>query len=355
MTINSSLHSNGGIRQDLLAIGLAIANTTSYITKRIERVETSTLVIKKEMNHILNETHAVDERLDGFMFNYTLAATEMSGTMTKFKADMKKNQNRTSYLELGLAGLMNFSLEIDGTLKVVQDNVTGCVQGLNDMGLTNVDLTQKVIKLYELNAYLSKRIVENSNHLKGNASKLTMANNLLETELKELTNNYNSLQVSQSNQMKTVNEIETQIQKLSEGIFVSKTEIDSLKLDVSSVKAESSGLNVFVSSMQNHISSLTSNMTVVIKNVSFTMDEIVDTRNYIDKMGESISSLNLNVSQAMSTLTSNEIELDVIHANMTTIKTNLVGLGEYINNVNGDLSQLLFSFDGFSKQVGVLK
>ena len=36
---------------------------------------------------------------------------------------------------------------------------------------------------------------------------------------------------------------------------------------------------------------------------------------------------------------------------MTNIKTNLVGLGDYINNVNSDLSQLLFSFDTYSKQV----
>ena len=38
---------------------------------------------------------------------------------------------------------------------------------------------------------------------------------------------------------------------------------------------------------------------------------------------------------------------------MTNIKTNLVGLGDYINNVNSDLSQLLFSFDTYSKQVKI--
>ena len=42
----------------------------------------------------------------------------------------------------------------------------------------------------------------------------------------------------------------SQVQKLSEGSSLSKSEIDSLKFDVASVKAESSGLNVFVSSMQ---------------------------------------------------------------------------------------------------------
>ena len=122
-------------------------------------------------------------------------------------------QNRTSYLELGLAGLMNFSLELDGTLKVVQDNVTGCVQGINEMGFTNSDLTQKIVKLYELNAYLSKRIVENSNHLKGNASKLSMSNNFLETELRQVTSNYNRLESYLTNQLKSFGEFENQVIK----------------------------------------------------------------------------------------------------------------------------------------------
>ena len=105
---------------------------------------------------------------------------------------------------------MNFSLELDGTLKVVQDNVTGCVQGINDMGFTNSDLTQKIVKLYELNAYLSKRIVENSNHLKGNASKLTVSDSLLETELRQVTSNYHRLESYLTNQLKSFGDIESQ-------------------------------------------------------------------------------------------------------------------------------------------------
>ena len=34
----------------------------------------------------------MEERLDTFMFNYTVASTEMLGAMTKFKNDMKRNQ-----------------------------------------------------------------------------------------------------------------------------------------------------------------------------------------------------------------------------------------------------------------------
>ena len=254
VTLNASVHSSGGIRHDLITIGQAIANTTSYITKRIDRVETSTIVIRNEMGHLINETQAVEERLDSFMMNYTLAANDMSGTMTRLKVDMKRSHNRTAYLELGLAGLMNFSLEIDGTLKVVQDNVSSCFQGVNDMNVNSLDLAKKVIKLYELNAYLSKRIVENANNLKGNASKLTMNNDLLEAELKELTSNFNGVKITVSSQMKSVTDIETQVQKLNEGHLVTKNNLAAIKLDLSAINAESSGLSVFVSSMQSHIS-----------------------------------------------------------------------------------------------------
>jgi hypothetical protein len=48
--------------------------------------------------------------------------------LSKVKTDLKRGHNRTSFIEQGLAGLMNFSLEIDGTLKIVQDNVTNCFQ-----------------------------------------------------------------------------------------------------------------------------------------------------------------------------------------------------------------------------------
>ena len=254
VTLNSSLHSSTGIRHDLITIGQAIANTTSFITKRIDRVETSTVVMRNEMGHLINETQAVEERLDSFMMNYTLAANDMSGTMSKFKFDVKRSHNRTAYLELGLAGLMNFSLEIDGTLKGVQDNVTTFVQGVNDMNVHSLDLAKKVIKLYELNAYLSKRIVENANNLKGNSSKLTLAQTLLEDELKEVSSNYEGLKIAVSNQMKTATDIDTQVQKLSEGHSAMKTHLSAVKLDLSAIKAESSGLSVFVSSMQSHIS-----------------------------------------------------------------------------------------------------
>ena len=306
-------------------------------------------MLKNEMGMILNETNSVEEKLTLFMANYSLAANEMTGTMSKMKGDMRRNQNRTSLIEIGLAGLMNFSLELDGTLKVVQDNVTNCVHGLNDMNVSYQDVSQKVLKLYELNAYLSKKIVETAAHLKGNSSKLTMTANMIETELNDLTSNYNGLQIALAGQMKSIGEVESQIQFLNDGNSVSRTEIESLKFEVAGLKAESSGMGVFVGSMQSHISSLTSNMTVIIKNMTHVMGDVDDTKSDVDKIVTSLTLLASNVSHVTNAILDSETKIDIVSSNLTTIKINLVGLGDYINSVNGDVGQLLFSFSEYTK------
>ena len=46
ITLNSTLYSSNGIRHDLLSIGQAIANTTSYITKRIDKVKKNKIYLQ---------------------------------------------------------------------------------------------------------------------------------------------------------------------------------------------------------------------------------------------------------------------------------------------------------------------
>ncbi len=67
-----------------------------------------------------------------------------------------------------------------------------------------------------------------------------------------------------------------------------------------------------------------------------------------------MSLLHSNLSQAMTTMADTEEKLDVMESNVTTIKTNLVGLGAYINSVNGDVNQLMVSLDSFANKVSLL-
>jgi hypothetical protein len=92
-------------------------------------------------------------------------------------------------------------------------------------------------------------------------------------------------------------------------------------------------------------------MTVVSKNVSHVMDDLEATRHDADRLAATLIALGTNVSYVSLAAQSTEAKLEVMASNMTTIKVNLVGLGDYINNVNGDLGQMLYSFDGYSKQV----
>ena len=351
VSLNVSLNSVGEIRQDLISVGMAVANTTSFLTNRIEEVATNCGELKEQVYQVWNKTHFTDDKLHRFMNSYNHSSGNMISTLTKFKDELGKSHNRTTYLEFGLAGIMNFSLEIDSTLRLVQDNVTGCILAINDLNLNATYLSAKVDKLNKIQKHQGHLILENANHIEGNVSQLSLAANILETELSRVVSSYSSLKLALSNQIQSVGILELSMQKMTKETLTLKAELDSMKFELTSVKSETTGVNVFVASMQNHITDLTSNVSTVAQNVSDVMSDIGDMKDHLMSVDANVDSLSLNVSQAMNMIGSNDAQFESVKSNMSTIKTNLVGLGNYINNINGDLSQLLVSFDGYAKKM----
>lgn len=78
-------------------------------------------------------------------------------------------------------------------------------------------------------------------------------------------------------------------------------------------------------------------------------------RAYIDQIGGSMTLFHTNLSQTMTMMSETEQKLEVMENNVTTIKTNLVGLGAYINSVNGDVNQLMVSLDSFANKACWIK
>jgi len=351
VSLNASLNSVGEIRQDLMSVGKAVANTTSFLTNRIEEVSTNCGELKEEIYQMWNKTHFTDDKLHRFMNSYNHSSGNMISTMTKFKDELGKTHNRTTYLEFGLAGIMNFSLEIDSTLRLVQDNITGCILAINELNLNGTHMSAKLEKLSKIQKHQNHLIMENSNHIEGNVSQLSLAANILETELSRLVSSYGGLKLALSNQIQSVGVMELNIQKMTKQTLTLKSEIDSMKFELTSVKSETTGVNVFLASMQNHITDLTSNVSAVTQNVSIAMSDIDDMKDHLMSVDANIDSLHVNVSQAIDNIGSNGVQFESVKSNMSTIKTNLVGLGNYINNINGDLSQLLVSFDGYAKKM----
>lgn len=82
--------------------------------------------------------------------------------------------------------------------------------------MNGTDLAKKVVKLYELNAFLTQRVVETANHLKGNSSKLSVSQAVLEGEFSQLSNTYNSLQLNMNEQSKVMTDMEASVQKINQ-------------------------------------------------------------------------------------------------------------------------------------------
>jgi len=80
----------------------------------------------------------------------------------------------------------------------------------------DTDLAKKVVKLYELNTFLTQRVVETANHLKGNCSKLAVSQTLLEGEFSQLSSTYNNLQVNITEQTKYMKAMENGLQTVNQ-------------------------------------------------------------------------------------------------------------------------------------------
>ena len=352
VSLNQSLNSIGEVRQDLVSVGLAMANTTSFLTKRIDEVSTFSGLIKEDVNQMSNQTHFIDEKLQRFIYSYNHTSGNMLSSVTKLRDELGKTHNRTAYLEFGLSGIMNYSLEMEGSLKNVQENLSGCLQAIHFLNLNASDFSVRFEYVDKVQAEQSELISTNANHIQGNVSRLSLAANLLETELSRVASSYNRLKHALSNQIQSSGIMEVSIQKMTQESTVIKAELDSIKFTLTSVRTETSGVSVFVTSMQTHLNELTSNMSGMAQNFSTAMNEIEDMREHLATVDNSIGNLNTNLSATVSSLGSSTDHIEALKGNMTTIKTNLVGLGNYINNINGDLSQLLVSFDGYAKKMG---
>ncbi len=66
---------------------------------------------------------------------------------------------------------------------------------------------------------------------------------------------------------------------------------------------------------------------------------------------QGLTAVEQDMTTALDGLSSAEAQFGVIRTNMTTLKTNIIGLGNYINNINSDLGSMLTSFDNYVKKM----
>lgn len=79
------------------------------------------------------------------------------------------------------------------------------------------------------------------------------------------------------------------------------------------------------------------------------MTDLDAVQDQMEDMTEDIEGLKTNVTMTLTSIGNAGNMYQAMDSNMATMKNNVVGLGNYINNINSDLGAMLTSFDTYVK------
>ena len=82
-------------------------------------------------------------------------------------------------------------------------------------------------------------------------------------------------------------------------------------------------------------------MTTVSNNLTSLNGDVLDMFEHMEKMDDSMEVLRINMSNTIISLEMNDMQDKTMETSMNTIKSNVVSLGNYINNINSDLGTYL--------------
>ncbi len=66
---------------------------------------------------------------------------------------------------------------------------------------------------------------------------------------------------------------------------------------------------------------------------------------------QTLTAVEKDLIKALDGVASAQNQFAVVRTNTSTLKTNIIGLGNYINNINSDLGSMLTSFDNYVKKM----
>ena len=82
-------------------------------------------------------------------------------------------------------------------------------------------------------------------------------------------------------------------------------------------------------------------MTTVSNNLTSLNGDVLDMFEHMEKMDDGMEVLRINMSNTIISLEMNDMQDKTMETSMNTIKSNVVSLGNYINNINSDLGTYL--------------
>ena len=88
-------------------------------------------------------------------------------------------------------------------------------------------------------------------------------------------------------------------------------------------------------------------MTTVSNNLTALNGDVQDMFQHMERMDNGMEVLRINMSNTIISLEMNDMQDKTMETSMNTIKSNVVSLGNYINNINSDLGTYIIHFEKY--------
>lgn len=326
VTINSTL---GQLNSQVLNMGQLMANSTSAISTRLAGITETSGGIQDSLASLWNVTQFLDMKVQKLHSNHSLVSGKLDLGLQRFESgieqlqnDLFKTGNKSSWMESGLSGLFNYTIELEQNMHGLSLNLSRVNASLSNM------LKSRIDQVFTITEVQGKQIISNAQSLKENVTNLSLAANILEAELSRIAAGFQNMKKTINSQVSYTGNIEGNVQKLlTESVFV-KSELDSLRFDIAGVKAETTGVNVFVNTMQKHIGQLTMNMTMMNQNLTLLEEHMENVQLDLENMDGEMNQVQNNVTIIKGNLDLHSQEMDEVQAGMGTMKNNVVSLGK---------------------------
>jgi chromosome segregation ATPase len=137
-------------------------------------------------------------------------------------------------------------------------------------------------------------------------------------------------------------EIRSDVDTLATTLTTTRNAVAEVLTKMSSLEAQGTGVNIFVEGIQNYVAELTANQTRI-NNVIDTINvdqKLGSIRALVSGVGSTVQLLHKNVTHLQSEFIAASRSSSDVASTVNTLKTNVIGLGNYINSINREVNSL---------------
>jgi chromosome segregation ATPase len=309
-------------------------------------IDTKTLT--RKMNGMYERTANLDQGLTGLKTNLSRSHDNFNEAVQGFgkssvltQKDIRKLYNRTTTLRSDMTGMDHFATEAADNISKLVVYATENKASIMECRNRNIKTENLVDRLFVLS--------------KGHTAKAEEHKASTGADVALLNGNHDSLKTDVDNVRRGLEKMLTritgnmfsQMDRVKSDGKQTKDDLDMVRFELSKVKSDTTSINAFVSSMRNHVSVLTSNMTSVSSNLTHVWSIVKDVSVKVMSLDGDIIDVRDNVTENRNGLILAGSQLHLLRLNSNTLKTNMLGLGDYINTINGDLGKLANTFENY--------